>query len=145
MPAKMTPTMMQMQACGTALAAINAEAGAAPDAAPDCTGSCVCTTCPVEALTCLSDPMCKAIVDCAAEKNCTDPISCAGAANCGAVLAANATALPAAIAFQCCGNTCTAKCPKPEGGTPEGGVNESSTNDAPAETSSSADADNDGG
>jgi hypothetical protein len=143
MPAKVTPTMPQMQACGAALAALAAEAGAPPDAGPDCTGACLCTTCPVEALTCLGDPNCKAIVDCAQDKGCMDQTECAKADKCGPVIFAHPTGLLPAVAFGCCGNICQAKCPMPEGGT-DGGAkdapSETTQSDAPAETSTTSDA-----
>jgi hypothetical protein len=152
MPAKMTPTAMEKAVC---------TAGVIGDAAATCLTTCLCTACPKEAVACLGDPKCKAVIDCAAATKCSNLTECLKPENCAGAISEAGASLAAALDFQCCGGTCQAMCPPPEGGVPEAGdaaKAETSTDAPAAETGSdapaaetgsdaaaSADADNDGG
>lgn len=153
MPAKVTPTPADKATC---------QGGLIGDSAASCITTCLCTACPVEALTCLGDPACSAIVACAQKTQCSSVAECLKPEKCGGVLAEAAAGVGGATAFTCCGNYCQTQCAGDGGGTTEAGpkadapaadapaadapASDSTTSDAPAESSSAADADtNEGG
>jgi hypothetical protein len=105
------------------------------DTGGTCYSDCFCSQCPVQALKCLGDPKCKAIVDCGNEKMC-DATSCFAQENClGVITDGGGTAVAEALAFAPCGTKCVAMCPTAEAG-PDAPTE--AAPDAPSETTTDA-------
>jgi hypothetical protein len=140
MPAKTTPTATEKATC---------QGGLIGDTGGNCLSKCFCDKCPKEAVTCLGNPACKAVIDCAAATGCSSLAECLLPAKCGGVIAEAGLAVADANSFACCGNTCQAVCAATEAGAPDA-KSDATTSDAPAaetgsEAASSSDADTDGG
>jgi hypothetical protein len=109
-----------------------------------CADKCICDACATQAVKCLTDDKCRALVDCANKMMCTDmdgsaaQIACAMQRCAGEFADASGLPLLNASAFGTCvaGANCGAKC-IPEGGTEGGG--DAPKADAPADTTTTPD------